>query len=173
MKKYKLLIILIIINLLSLNVVNADECAFADIEIGGDISKAIEIYGEPIEIVNAEEDEDTTYDSYIEMDFTTICPGSGIEDGEVEIIIAGDYIAGFIISAYTRIEDPNIKEKLIYYYVKENYLSFTKEIESSDWIGRAHWDANEKEFYYNKKLIRKKKINEKLLITNEEMGRAF
>ena len=42
MKKYKLLIILIIINLLSLNAVNADECAFADIEIGGDISKAIE-----------------------------------------------------------------------------------------------------------------------------------
>ena len=95
------------------------------------------------------------------------------KDGEVQIIIAGDYIAGFIISAYTRIEDPNIKEKLIYYYVKENYVSFTKEIESSDWIGRAHWDANEHEFYYNKKLIRKKKINEKLLITNEEMGRAF
>ena len=173
MKKYKLLIILIIINLLSFNAVYAEECAFADIEIGGDASKAIEIYGEPIEIVNSEEDEDTTYDSYIEMDFTTICPGSGIEAGEVQIIISGDYIAGFIISAFTSIEDPDIKEKLIYYYVKENYENFTKKIESLDWIGRTHWATNENEFYYNKKLIRKKKIDEELILTNEEMKRAF
>ena len=53
MKKYKLLITLIIIKLLSFNAVYADECAFADIEIGGDTSKAIEIYGEPIEIINS------------------------------------------------------------------------------------------------------------------------
>ena len=173
MKKYKLLIILIIINLLSYNAVYAEECAFADIGIGSDTSKAIEIYGEPIEIINSEEDEDTSYDSYLEMDFTTICPGSGIEDGEVQIIISGDYIAGFIINAFTSIEDPNIKEKLIYYYIKESYGNLTTKIESLDWIGRAHWETNENEFYYSKKLIRKKKIGEELIITNEEMGRAF
>ena len=173
MKKYKILIILIIINLLNYNAVYAEECAFADIEIGGDASKAIEIYGEPIEIINAEENEDSTYDSYIEIDFTAICPGSGIEDGEVQIVMLGDYINGFIISAFTSIEDPNIKEKLIHYYIKENYLNLTTKIESADWIGRAHWKTNENVFYYNKKLIRKKKIDEELIITNEEMGRNF
>ena len=175
MKKYKILIILIIINLLNYNAVYAEECAFADIEIGGDTSKAkaIEIYGEPIEVINSEENEDSSYDSYIEIDFTAICPGSGIEDGEVQIIMSGDYIAGFIISAFTSIEDPNVKEKLIYYYIKENYENLTTKIESLDWIGRAYWKTNENEFYYNKKLIRKKKIGEELIITNEEMGRAF
>ena len=95
------------------------------------------------------------------------------KDGEVQIIISGDYIAGFIINAFTSIEDPNIKEKLIYYYIKESYGNLTTKIESLDWIGRAHWETNENEFYYSKKLIRKKKIVEELIITNEEMGRAF
>ncbi len=173
MKKYKLLIILIIINLLSYSTVYAEECAFADIEIGGDSSKATEIFGEPIEIVNSEENEDSAHDSYIEIDFTAICPGYGIEDGEVQILISGDYIAGFVINAFTSIEDPNLKEKLIHYYIKENYEILTKKIESSDWTGRISWKTNENEFYYNKKLVRKKKFDEELIITNEEMGRSF
>ena len=72
MKKYKILIILIFINLLNYNAVYAEECAFADIEIGGDTSKAIEIYGEPIEVINSEENEDSSYDSYIVIDFTAL-----------------------------------------------------------------------------------------------------
>ncbi len=168
MKKYKLLIIFIFTNILSFNAVYA-ECAFSDFEIGGDSSEAIELYGEPIENINAELEEDSI-SLYIEVDFKIICSEFGIEDGTVSIILLGDIIAGFLIEAFTKVDDPNIEEKLIYYYIIENHKDFVKKIEDPDWTGGAYWTTEENKFYYDKHIIGKKTIKEKLLITNSEMA---
>ena len=97
-----------------------------------------------------------------------ICPGHGIEDGKVRIIFVGDEIGGFLIESLTQIDDANIEEKLIYYYIKENYANLTTKIESLDWTGGTYWKTFENKFYYDKKLIRKTIIEEKFMITNVE-----
>ena len=167
MKKFILLIILIFTSLLSFNIAYAEECGFAGLEIGDDTSKAIEIYGEP----NEEEISDVE-NLYIETEFNMICPGYGIEDGEVKIILLGDIIGGFLIQSFTEIKDDNIEEKLIHYYIKENYGNLTTKIESLDWTGGTYWKTFENKFYYDKKIIRNKSvIEEELLITNAEFGK--
>ena len=128
MKKFILLIILILTGLLSFNIAYADECGFAGLEIGDDISKAIEIYGEP----NEEEISDVE-NLYIETEFKMICPGHGIEDGKVRIIFVGDEIGGFLIESLTQIDDANIEEKLIYYYIKENYANINLTKKNLKW----------------------------------------
>ena len=166
MKKFILLIILILTGLLSFNIAYAEECDFNGLEIGDDISKAVEIYGEPKEAISDDEH------PYIEISFNVICPGYGIEDGEVKIILLGDIIGGFLIQSFTEIKDDNIEEKLIHYYIKENYGNLTTKIESLDWTGGTYWKTFENKFYYDKKIIRNKSvIEEELLITNAEFGK--
>ena len=95
MKKKLIFKYFIFIFLFSFNQVIAEECDF-EFQIGDDASKAIFLYGEP----NSESDGKIKVDrgySFIEEFLESVCPGHGMEEARIQILLNEDKIIMFLI----------------------------------------------------------------------------
>ena len=174
MKKKLTLTYFIFIFLFSFNQVIAEECDF-EFQIGDDASKAIFLYGEPISESDSKIKVDRGY-SFIEEFLKNVCPGHGMEEARIQILLNEDKIGGYKINSFARKDDENDKNILIYYYIKENFLNVeeVKELTSPDWTGSIYWKTNNIYYYYDKFLNKKSKIiTEELFVTNERFGKNF
>lgn len=167
MKKFLIILNCFFVLIFFCSFSNADECDFYDIKIGDNSLEAKEFFGEP-----NEEIADTEID-YLETEFKIICPEQGLEDATVKIFLIGEKIAGHLIELYTRHDDSKKKDKLIYYYIKNNYDNYAK-VDDLNWQGGTYWTTNDgREFYYNKIHKQNGIIAEDLLITNSEFSKHF
>ena len=174
MKKKLIFKYFIFIFLFSFNQVIAEECDF-EFQIGDDASKAIFLYGEPISETDSKIKVDRGY-SFIEEFLKNVCPGHGMEEARIQILLNEDKIGGYKINSFARKDDENDKNILIYYYIKENFLNVeeVKELTSPDWTGNIYWKTNNIYYYYDKFLNKKSKIiTEELFVTNERFGKNF
>ena len=174
MKKKLIFTYFIFIFLFSFNQVIAEECDL-EFEIGDDASKAIFLYGEPTDESAAKLKDEAGY-SFIEEYMKFICPEHGMEDAKIQILLSDDEIAGYRINSYTLKDDSDDKNKLIYFYIKENFVNVeeVKELNSLDWTGGLYWKTNNIYYYYNKFLNKKTKlVTEELLVTKERFGESF
>ena len=174
MKKKLTFTYFIFIFLFSFNQVIAEECDF-EFQIGDDASKAIFLYGEPTSESDSKIKVDRGY-SFIEKFLKNVCPGHGMEEARIQILLNEDKIGGYKINSYARKDDENNKNILIYYYIKENFLNVeeVKELTSPDWTGSIYWKTNNIYYYYDKFLNKKSKIiTEELFVTNERFGKNF
>ena len=174
MKKKLTLTYFIFIFLFSFNQVIAEECDL-EFQIGDDASKAILLYGEP-----TNESEDNIKDDagyyFIEEYLKFVCPGQGMEDAKIQILLSDDEIGGYKINSYTLKDDSDDKNKLIYFYIKENFVNVeeVKELNSPDWTGNIYWKINNIYYYYYKFLNKKNKlVAEELFVTKERFGEKF
>ena len=87
MKKKLIFKYFIFIFLFSFNQAIAEECDF-EFEIGDEASKAIFLYGEP--------KDDLDY-FYIEEYAKIVCPGHGMEEAKIKILLRNDEIGGYKI----------------------------------------------------------------------------
>ena len=171
MRKNLIFKYLIFIFLLSFNQLIAEECDF-DFEIGDNSSKAISIYGEPEELTH-----EFQY-FFIKQDFSYVCPGYGMEDAEIKILIRNNEIGGFLIESFTRKDDEDNEDKLIYYYIKKSFgnLNLTKlrDLKDPSWTGGVYWEANGIKYYYSKSLNEYTlTVSEELFITTKEYRKYF
>ena len=105
-----------------------------------------------------------------------VCPEHGMEDAKIQILLSDDEIVGYRINSYTLKDDSDDKNKLIYFYIKENFVNVeeVKELNSLDWTGGIYWKTNNIYYYYNKFLNKKTKlVTEELLVTKERFGESF
>ena len=166
MKKKLIFKYFIFIFLFSFNQAIAEECDF-EFEIGDEASKAIFLYGEP--------KDDLDY-FYIEEYAKIVCPGHGMEEAKIKILLRNDEIGGYKINSYTRKDDRDDKNKFIYFYIKENFANVVevKDLKSPDWTGSIYWQTNNIYYYYHKFLNKKTSIvTEELFVTNERFGDYF
>ena len=118
---------------------------------------------------------DTGY-TFIEEFFKFVCPGHGMEEAIIQILLSNDEISGYKINSYARKDDEDAKNILIYYYIKENFLNVekVKDLTNPDWTGNIYWETNNIYYYYYKFLNKKSKlITEELLVTKERFGGEF
>ena len=116
MKKKLIFKYFIFIFLFSFNQVIAEECDL-EFEIGDEASKAIFLYGEPQDESDGKVKVDTGY-TFIEEFFKFVCPGHGMEEAIIQILLSNDEISGYKINSYARKDDEDAKNILIYYYIK-------------------------------------------------------
>jgi len=149
MKKKLIFKYFIFIFLFNFNQVIAEECDL-EFEIGDDASKAILLYGEPTNESAAKIKVEAGY-SFIEEYMKFACPEHGMEDAKIQILLSDDEIAGYRINSYTLKDDSDDKNKLIYFYIKENFVNVeeVKELNSFDWTGSIYWKINNIYYYYN------------------------
>ena len=174
MKKKLTFTYFIFIFLFSFNQVIAEECDF-EFQIGDDASKAIFLYGEPISESDSKVKVDRGY-YFIEKFLKNVCPGHGMEEARIQILLNEDKIGWYKINSFARKDDENDKNILIYYYIKENFLNVeeVKELTSPDWTGNIYWKTNNIYYYYYKFLNKKSKIiTEELFVPNERFGKNF
>ena len=174
MKKKLIFKYFIFIFLFSFNQVIAEECDL-EFEIGDDASKAIFLYGEPQDESDGKVKVDTGY-TFIEEFFKFVCPGHGMEEAIIQILLSNDEISGYKINSYARKDDEDAKNILIYYYIKENFLNVekVKDLTNPDWTGNIYWETNNIYYYYYKFLNQKTSIvTEELFVTKERFGKYF
>ena len=110
MKKKLIFKYFIFIFLFSFNQVIAEECDL-EFEIGDDASKAIFLYGEPQDELDGKVKVDTGY-TFIEEFFKFVCPGHGMEEAIIQILLSNDEISGYKINSYARKDDEDAKNIL-------------------------------------------------------------
>ena len=120
MKKKLIFKYFIFIFLFSFNQVIAEECDL-EFEIGDDASKAIFLYGEPQDESDGKVKVDTGY-TFIEEFFKFVCPGHGMEEAIIQILLSNDEISGYKINSYARKDDEDAKNILIFYLNKVTML---------------------------------------------------
>ena len=139
MKKFKITIIVILLNILIIKSIEA--CDLLDVNIGGDKS-TLNFYGE---ILDEELDPDrsvTVFESTIDSFCTDIDFGNVL----LKIYIAGSRIGAVEIAVQNGINNEESKKGLLKGYAEANFGKI--DMESELWNGYKIWDIGSKQIYY-------------------------
>ena len=164
MKKIKLILFFLILNLTTISLAKA--CDLLSINIGGDKSEIEDIFG-PIEVDEDDEESVSKFTSSKEGFCTDIDLGEVLIHG----YIMGDKIAAVEIEVQNGPENKESAKKKIYDYAQNKFGGI--EVDSNKWIGYKLWDVDNKQiFYYNHK-DRDNNVQEGIAVTSVEYYRVL
>ena len=139
MKKLKITILVILLNVLMIKTIEA--CDLLSVNIGGDKS-TLNFYGE---IYDDELDPDssvTVFESTIDSFCTDIDFGNVL----LKIYITGNIIGAVEIAVQNGIDNEETKRGLLKGYAESNFGNL--DMESEEWNGYKIWDIGSKQIYY-------------------------
>ena len=160
MKKFKIILLVILLNILMVRAIEA--CDLLSINIGGDKSSTA-IFG----IIEEDEiDEDTNVNVFTDS-VDAFCTDIDFGEALVKLYIADNKVGAVEIEVMNGPDNEEIKKGLLRSYVESNFGSINTN--SEEWNGYQFWDIGGKQIFYYISKYNDGSIKEGVAVTTEEL----
>ena len=160
MKKFKIILLVILLNILMVRAIEA--CDLLSINIGGDKSSTA-----IFDIIEDDEiDEDTNVNVFTDS-VDAFCTDIDFGEALVKLYIADNKVGAVEIEVMNDLNNEESKKGLLRAYVESSYGTINTD--SEEWNGYQFWDIGGKQIFYYISKYNDGSIKEGVAVTTEEL----